>query len=92
MNVNMGNDRFLSIRRQEGHYYVPLRAVFAGSNIGGVRFWLVLDTGAFVTVISRMTAERFGYDKLPSISSKIKGFTGEATADFVTSSSTKLGR
>ena len=75
---------YLNIKRHGGHYYVTLRAIYNSSdNAYTEKIDFILDTGAFITVISRDIAELFGYDKLPKIPSKIKGYTGEAPADFV---------
>jgi clan AA aspartic protease (TIGR02281 family) len=75
---------YLNIKRHGGHYYVTLRAIYNTSDKAyAEKIDFILDTGAFITVISRDIAELFGYDKLPKIPSKIKGYTGEAPADFV---------
>ena len=75
---------YLNIKRHGGHYYVTLRAIYNSSDSKYTeKIDFILDTGAFITVISRDIAELFGYDKLPKIPSKIKGYTGEAPADFV---------
>jgi len=83
MNIN-NRSVYLSIKRHGGHYYVTLRATYNTSNKAYTeKIDFILDTGAFITVISRDIAELFGYDKLPKIPSKIKGYTGETPADFV---------
>ena len=43
-----------------------------------------------MTVVSRTRAEEFGYNKLPKALTKIKGYTGEASADFVRIPSLKI--
>ena len=73
----------LHIQRQGGHHYVTISAVFYKTVTDYEKINFILDTGAFITVISRDTAKLLGYDKLPKIVSKIKGYTGEAPADFV---------
>jgi clan AA aspartic protease (TIGR02281 family) len=90
MNVYYKDDSFLKLYRQKGHLYIPISTAFSNSDGSGVELLFILDTGAFMTVISRVRAERFGYDKLPRISSKIKGFTGEEPADFVRIPSLKI--
>jgi len=75
---------YLNIKRHGGHYYVILRAIYNKSDKAYTeKIDFILDTGAFITVISRDIAGLFGYDKLPKIPSKIKGYTGETPADFV---------
>ena len=90
MNVFFGDDCYLQLERQDGHLYLRIRAVFAGGDVDGVEIPFILDTGAFMTVVSRDTARRFGFDKLPMISSKIKGYSGEEAADFVRIPSLKI--
>ena len=63
--------------------FIQARAFYAGGNVEGADIDLIVDTGAFMTVVSRDIAKRFGYDKLPKASSRIKGYSGEASADFV---------
>jgi len=43
-----------------------VRAFYEGSPNKGRQLNLILDTGAYMTVLSRKTAIRCGYDKLPS--------------------------
>ncbi|MDR2569571.1 MAG: retroviral-like aspartic protease family protein [Oscillospiraceae bacterium] len=75
---------YLNINRRGGHYYVTLRAIYNTSDKAyAEKVDFIFDTGAFITVISRDIAELFGYDRLPKIPSKIRGYTGEAPADFV---------
>jgi clan AA aspartic protease (TIGR02281 family) len=80
----------LHIQRQGGHYYVTILAVYSGRDAGNEKINFILDTGAFITVVSRDTAKLLGYNKLPRIVSKIKGYTGEAPADFVRIPSLKI--
>ena len=80
----MSSPVYLNIKRHGGHYYLTLRAIYNTSDKEySEKIDFILDTGAFITVISRDIAEMFGYDRLPKIPSKIKGYTGEAPADFV---------
>ena len=69
--------------RQDGHFYLTLRAVHEGGSLEGTRINFILDTGAYITVISRKTAILCGFDKLQRIPAEIRGFTGGAMADFV---------
>ena len=90
MNVYFSDRDSLRLYRRDGHLNLQMRAIYAGGDIEGESFWFILDTGAFLTVISRIRAEQFGFDKLPKIASKIKGFTGETPADFVRIPSLKI--
>ena len=83
MTVYFNDNSFIQIQRQGGHHYITISAIYAGSDIGGTDIDFILDTGAFMTVVSRDIAKEFGYDKLPKVSAKIKGYSGEVPADFV---------
>ncbi|MDR2599296.1 MAG: retroviral-like aspartic protease family protein [Oscillospiraceae bacterium] len=83
MTVYFDDSNYIQIQRQGGHHYITIRAVYTGSDVGGTDVDFILDTGAFMTVISRDIAKEFGYDKLPKVSAKIKGYSGEVSADFV---------
>jgi len=64
MTVYFDDNSYIQIQRQDGHHYITIRAVYAGSDIDGTDIDFILDTGAFMTVISRDIAREFGYDKL----------------------------
>jgi clan AA aspartic protease (TIGR02281 family) len=83
MTVYFDDSNYIQIQRRDGHYYVTIRTIYAGSDINGTDIDFILDTGAFMTVISRDIAREFGYDKLHKLSAKIKGYSGEVSADFV---------
>jgi predicted aspartyl protease len=83
MEVFFGDKSFIDIERQDGLFYVTLNTVFEGSPADGVALHLVLDTGAYITVISRGTAERCGFDRLPKKATTFSGFCGSMNADFV---------
>jgi len=83
MTIYFDDNNLLDIHRTGGHFYVTLRAIYSGGDMDGTEISFILDTGAFITVISRDIANRFGYDKLPKIPGKIKGYSGETPADFV---------
>jgi clan AA aspartic protease (TIGR02281 family) len=83
MTVYFNDNNYIQIQRQDGHHYITVRAVYVGSKVDGTDIDFILDTGAFMTVISRDIAREFGYDKLPKVSAKIKGYSGEVPADFV---------
>jgi len=90
MTVYFDDKNSLDIKRIGGHLYVNISAIYAGGDIDGTELSFILDTGAFITVISRDIASRLGYDKLPKMPGKIKGYSGEASADFVRIPSLKV--
>jgi len=57
--MNTGNNSvYLNINRHGGHYYVTLRALYNKSDKAYTeKIDFILDTGAFITVISRDIAE-----------------------------------
>jgi len=83
MNVFFGNDSYYELDRQDGLFYITLQALYHGSPIGGSDIKFILDTGAYLTVISRGTAKRYGFDKLKSKSTVLFGFGGAIPVDFV---------
>jgi len=83
MTVYFDDNNYIQVQRQDGHHYITICAFYAGSDIYGTDIDFILDTGAFITVISRDIAREFGYDKLPKMSAKIKGYSGEVPADFI---------
>jgi len=83
MTVLFDDNNSLDIQRIGGHLYITICALYANNDIDGTEISFILDTGAFITVISRDIANRFGYNKLPKVPGKIKGYSGEASADFV---------
>jgi len=69
----------------EGHYFLHLPAFFSTDGHANALISFVLDTGAYLTVISRDTATRFGFDKIPPINTNLplSGFAGGCNADLV---------
>jgi predicted aspartyl protease len=47
----------LHIGRHGGHYYVTIFAVYSGHDADNEKINFILDTGAFITVVSRDTAK-----------------------------------
>ena len=91
MNVYFKDGSFLDFRRREGHYYMYARAVHQRSGIDGEKIDFIFDTGAFLTIISRNTAVRCGFDKLPSTIISLSGFGGDGEpADFIRIPSLKI--
>jgi clan AA aspartic protease (TIGR02281 family) len=80
--VYFDDNRFLPFKRKEGHFYVDISVVCEGGT-GEESVPFIVDTGAFITVVSRKTAIAYGYDLLDKIPSAITGFSGSAQADLV---------
>ena len=55
MTVYFDDNNYIQIQRQDGHFYITVRTVYTGSDINGTDIDFILDTGAFMTVISRDT-------------------------------------
>jgi hypothetical protein len=83
MNVHFDDSNFYTLERQGGLLYVTIQAVYEGSIDTGTDIKFILDTGAFMTVISRGTAIRRGFDKLPKRKTTLFGFGGGIDVDFV---------
>jgi len=70
--------------------FKPSRFIFSSIGVRadnlateGTRVDLLLDTGAYLSVLSRRTAIDCGFDKLPKITTTLKGYSGGIPADFV---------
>ncbi|MDR0221871.1 MAG: retroviral-like aspartic protease family protein [Lachnospiraceae bacterium] len=83
MNVFFEETKCLDLLRQDGLFHVTLHIVYEGSPVEGDKLKLILDTGAYITVISRGTAINCGFDKLPKKAASIFGFGGDIKADYV---------
>jgi predicted aspartyl protease len=83
MNAFFSDDSYYELERQEGLLYVTLRAIYVGSASEGAKLRFVLDTGAFMTVLSRGTAIDCGFDQLPATETTLTGFGGTVKVDFV---------
>ncbi|MCL2663926.1 MAG: retroviral-like aspartic protease family protein [Oscillospiraceae bacterium] len=83
MDVFFGNNDFYELQRENGLLYVSLQLLYHGSPKEGEKIRFVLDTGAFLTVISRGTAIRYGFDKLPKEETVLFSFGGVIKVDFV---------
>ena len=64
------------------HYYLEIPVLQNLNDYSNKRILFLLDTGAYITVISGDTASLFGFEKLPSIvdSFSLYGFTGSCLA------------
>ena len=62
----------------EGHYYVPVPAFYSAENHANRVVDFMIDTGAFLTIITPQMAVHLGYDKLTPINPDIllSGYTG----------------
>jgi hypothetical protein len=83
MNVYFGDENYYDLERQDGLLYITVKAVHEGSSGEGTDIKFILDTGAYMTVISRGTAIRRGLDKLPKTATTLFGFGGGIDVDFV---------
>ena len=77
MTITFGDNDFVSLRREEGHLYLFSQLFHEGAVDDGSLVNFILDTGAYLTVLSRRTAMRCGFDKLPSKEVIINGFGGD---------------
>ena len=76
MTVSFTNNLFLILRREEGHFYLLTHIFHEKSPNKGRPLNLILDTGAYITVLSRRTAILCGYNKLPLKTITLNGFGG----------------
>jgi len=83
MDVFFGNNDYYELHREKGLLYVTLRLIYQGSPKNGEKIKFVLDTGAFLSVISRGTAIRCGFDKLPKEETVLYRFGGVIKVDYV---------
>jgi len=89
--VSFQGDDFISLRRESGHLYLFAQLYHEGASDEGGLVNLILDTGAYLTVLSRSTAIRCGFDKLPSKVVPLNGFGGRGElADAVRIPSLKI--
>jgi len=72
-------------RANEGHYYLHIPAFFTNNSYANLKINFIFDTGAYLTVISRHTAVRFGFDKLTPIKTDIdlSGFAGKCKGNLI---------
>ena len=77
MTITFKDNDFVSLRKEEGHLYLFAKLFHEGATDEGSLVNFILDTGAYLTVVSRRTAMRCGFDKLPSTEVTINGFGGD---------------
>jgi len=83
MRFYFNDNDFYTLERQKGLLYITIQTIHEGSPDKGKDIKLVLDTGAYLTVISRGTAIERGFDKLPKKETRLYGFSGSVGADLV---------
>ena len=83
MDVYFGDNDYYNLKRYDGLYYITLHVLYEGSPVDGNEIRFILDTGAYLSVISRNTAILCGLDKLPKKTTSLFGFGGGINADFV---------
>jgi len=83
MDVYFGDNNYHDLIRDSGLLFIPLKVIYSGSPEDGEAIDFILDTGAYLTVISRSTAIRCGFDKLPKKTTDLFGFGDAITVDFV---------
>ena len=83
MNIYFADENFYKLECQDGLLYITIKAIYHGSSSEGTDIKFILDTGAFMTVISRGTAMRRGFDKLPKTATTLFGFGGGIDVDYV---------
>jgi hypothetical protein len=83
MIINFNETNYYKLVRKDGLFTIKLQAVYEGSTYDGTDISFILDTGAYLTVISRSTAIMCGFDKLPKMRATLFGFSGGIAADFV---------
>jgi len=83
MDIYFGDSNYYDLTRDSGLLYVTLKAIYPGSPVDGEAIDFILDTGAYLSVISRSTAIRCGFDKLPKKTTDLFGFGDAIAVDFV---------
>ena len=83
MNIHFDGNNFYDLERKNGLLYLTVQAIHEGSASEGTDIKFILDTGAYMTVISRGTAMQCGFDKLPKTEVTLYGFGGGVAADAV---------
>jgi len=83
MIVNFDDKSFYVLESENALLHVTLRAIHENSPNEGTKIRFIFDTGAYLTVISRGTAIKCGFDKLPKTTTYLFGFGGGLDVDFV---------
>ena len=83
MDIHFNDSSFHDLERKNGLLYLTVQAIHEGSSNEGTDIKFILDTGAYMTVISRGTAMQCGFDRLPKTEVTLYGFSGGVAADAV---------
>ena len=83
----------LVYKKQTAHYHltVPTFYRFGADSYGEIEF--IFDTGAYLTIISKTTADNYGFGNLRTINASIPihGYAGQARAELVEIPGMSLG-
>jgi len=83
MDIRFNDSNFYDLERKNGLLYLTVQAIHEGSSNEGTDIKFILDTGAYMTVISRGTAIQCGFNRLPKTEVTLHGFSGGIAADAV---------
>ena len=83
MNVYFGDRDYYDLERRGGLLYVTLQIIDSSNTSHGTDVEFILDTGAFLTVISRGTAIQRGLNVLLKKATVLYGFGGGIPVDYV---------
>ena len=72
----------LFFEEDKGQYYIEIPVIQNLGDYSNESVMFLLDTGAYITVLSENTAVALGFDKLPSVIDRfhLAGFAGACTA------------
>jgi predicted aspartyl protease len=76
-------EHYVEITRKEGHIFFEMEFVSCDQPTNDSTA-IMLDSGAYLTVISANTATKFGFDNLPYKNLDLRGFTGSTPAKLIT--------
>ena len=76
-------EHYIEISRIEGHIFFEIEFV-SHNQLTNDSTKIMLDSGAYLTVISVNTAIKFGFNKLPYKTLDLRGFTGSTPAKLIT--------
>ena len=74
---------FVDVTRKEGHIFFEIEFV-SYNQLSDNTSTIMLDSGAYLTVISSDVAIEYGFDSLPYKSVDLHGFTGSTPAKLIT--------
>ncbi len=83
MIINIHEENYMNFIKSKGHIYLDVKVVYTGSDDDS-RINFILDTGAYITVISRQTAIFNGYNTVLKKNVPLTGFIkGNEFADLI---------